>query len=82
MYGMPQGVYINQVLENGAAARAGLKKGDIIVKIGDQDIKSMDELKAELEYYEAGSEVTFTVMQIRDGDYAQTRIRVVLGTKP
>lgn len=82
MYGMPQGVYINQVLENGAAARAGLKKGDIIVKIGDQDIKSMDELEAELEYYEAGSEVTFIVMQIRDGDYAQTRIRVVLGTKP
>ena len=52
------------------------------MKIGDQDIKSMDELKAELEYYEAGSEVTFTVMQIRDGDYAQTRIRVILGTKP
>lgn len=82
MYGMPQGVYINQVLENAAAAKAGLKKGDIIVKIGEQDIKSMSDLKEELEYYEAGSEVTFTVMQMHDGGYASTQIRVVLGTKP
>lgn len=82
MYGMPQGVYINQVLENAAAAKAGLKKGDIIVKIGEQDIKSMSDLKEELEYYEAGSEVTFTVMQMHDGGYASTQIPVVLGTKP
>lgn len=82
MYGMPQGVYINQVLENAAADKAGLKKGDIIVKIGDRDIQSMDDLKEELEYYEAGSEVTFTVMQMADGGYASTRIRVVLGAKP
>ena len=82
MYGMPQGVYINQVLENAAAAKAGLKKGDIIVKIGEQDIKSMSDLKEELEYYETGSEVTFTVMQMHDGGYASTQIRVVLGTKP
>ena len=82
MYGMPQGVYINQVLENAAAAKAGLKKGDIIVKIGEQDIKSMSDLKEELEYYEVGSEVTFTVMQMHDGGYAGTKIRVVLGTKP
>lgn len=82
MYGMPQGVYINQVLENAAAAKAGLKKGDIIVKIGEQDIKSMSDLKEELEYYEAGSEVTFTVMQMHDGGYASIQIRVVLGTKP
>ena len=82
MYGMPQGVYINQVLENAAAAKAGLKKGDIIVKIGEQDIKSMSDLKEELEYYEAGSEVTFAVMQMHDGGYASTQIRVVLGTKP
>lgn len=82
MYGMPQGVYINQVLENAAAAKAGLKKGDIIVKIGEQDIKSMSDLKEELEYYEAGSEVTFTVMQMHDGGYASTQIRVVLGSKP
>lgn len=82
LYGMPQGVYINQVLENAAAAKAGLKKGDIIVKIGEQDIKSMSDLKEELEYYEAGSEVTFTVMQMHDGGYASTQIRVVLGTKP
>ena len=82
MYGMPQGVYINQVLGNAAAAKAGLKKGDIIVKIGEQDIKSMSDLKEELEYYEVGSEVTFTVMQMHDGGYAGTKIRVVLGTKP
>lgn len=82
MYGMPQGVYINQVLGNAAAAKAGLKKGDIIVKIGEQDIKSMSDLKEELEYYEVGSEVMFTVMQMHDGGYADTKIRVVLGTKP
>lgn len=82
MYGMPQGVYINQVLENAAADKAGLKKGDIIVKIGDREIQSMDDLKEELEYYEAGSEVTFTVMQMADGGYASTSIRVVLGAKP
>ena len=42
----------------------------------------MSDLKEELEYYEVGSEVMFTVMQMHDGGYAGTKIRVVLGTKP
>lgn len=82
MYGMPQGVYINQVLENAAAAHAGMKKGDIIVKIKDCDIKSMDDLKEELEYYRAGEEISITVMQMRDGGYASNVMRVILGSKP
>ena len=81
-YGMPGGVYVAQILEGGAAEESDLQKGDIITSIDDTEVTSMDALKKQLEYYEAGTTVTLTVMRMQEnGEYKQTQIDLTLGTQ-
>ncbi len=54
------GVYINDVSNNGAAEKAGLKKGDVITHINDIPVNNVPELQE-------------TVGQFRPGDKVQTR---------
>lgn len=39
-----EGVYVHKVNSNSGAAKAGLKKGDVIIKLDNQEIKTMAEL--------------------------------------
>ncbi len=73
VYGMPKGVYIAQVYDDTAAAKAGLRKGNIITEFDGESIGSMDELQALLEYYAIGDTVDITVMEAdKDGYHAKT----------
>ena len=78
-YGMPEGVYVTQVLENTAAANAGLVKGDIIVSFDSEDISTMEELTSLLECYEKGSTVEIKVMQGSPTGYQEKTVTVTLG---
>lgn len=60
-YNMPEGVYVAQVEKNSAAEKAGIKKGDIITKLGDATVSSYTALTQELQYYAAGSTVKVVV---------------------
>lgn len=60
-YDVEKGVFIYSVEENGAAAKAGLKMGDVIVKVSDHEITSMDDLTAVKKQYAAGDTTTFTI---------------------
>lgn len=53
-----EGVYVYSVEEGGAAAKAGLQAGDIITKIGDQTISSLEDISALKKSYTAGDTVT------------------------
>ena len=46
--GVDEGVAVISVEKNAPAEKAGLKKGDIIVKINDQDVGSLAEFRYEL----------------------------------
>lgn len=52
-----RGVYVAQVSQGGPAARAGIKKGDIIFKIGDTEINSVLDLRTAIANYEVGKTV-------------------------
>lgn len=80
-YGMPKGVYITQVYDGSAAANAGLLRGDIIVKLDDTNVTSMEELKEALTYYAAGTTVNVTIMQAYPTGYQSKEVQVTLGTK-
>ena len=54
---------IATVVEGEAADRAGVKVGDEIVKIGDQEIKSFDELRLVIAQYEIGEEAVIQVLR-------------------
>ena len=55
------GVLVNSVESGGAAEKAGLKAGDVIVKVGDKAISSMTDINAVKKSYKAGDSAKLTV---------------------
>lgn len=80
-YGMPVGVYINNVYENSPAEAAGLVKGNIITKFDGQTIKTREQLTSLLTYYSAGEIVEVVAMVQSDNGYVEKNFQVTLGTK-
>ena len=65
-YGVPAGAEVMAILEGSCAQASGLQVGDIITAVGDTTVSDRDALKAAVQDYKAGDQVTFTVY--RDGD--------------
>ena len=63
--GLTEGVYVYSVTAGGAAAKAGIKVGDVITKIDKTAITSLEDLTAAKKSYSAGDTSTFTIY--RDG---------------
>ena len=57
------GVYVHSIYDNSPAQKAGLKKGDIIIKLNDDTIKNMSDLQASLYKYgqDLNKPVTITI---------------------
>ncbi|AFD08769.1 Do family serine endopeptidase [Solitalea canadensis] len=68
------GVYVQEVLEGGAAAAAGVKQGDLITKIEGANIRSGSDLQEQIGLHRPGDAVNLTVL--RGG--AEKSIKVVL----
>ncbi len=64
-YNLVVGAYVVTVERGSCAEKAGLKIGDIIIKIGDTDVTSSDTLKLALRGFKAGD--TTTVVVKREG---------------
>jgi hypothetical protein len=61
MASSPGGVRLTGVREGGPAAAAGIQGGDIIVKIGDYDVKDLYDMQNALTKYKGGDVVTVVV---------------------
>ena len=77
-YNITQGVFVYSVEEGLAAANAGLKLGDVITKIDDHEITSMEDLTSVKKYYSAGDTCTFTIY--REG--ASTTVELTWSAVP
>lgn len=60
-YRLPKGVYVRFVTPNGAAAKAGITSGDIIIGIEGESVENPDELNEVKNRYSVGDTVTLTV---------------------
>lgn len=80
-YDIPKGVYVYKILENGAAAKSELQEKDIITKIDNESIDSMEELKKNLTYYKAGDTITLTIQRLNGSQYEEKIIELNLGKK-
>ena len=69
------GAEVKEVTANGAASNAGIKVGDVIVKVGDKSIASASELMAAVRQLPAGSKTS--VELVRDGK--NVTVQVTLG---
>lgn len=81
MYSIPVGVFVYDVEQNGPAEAAGIKKGDVITRIGGISISTKEDLTEQLEYYKAGEEVDLVLYRADGGEYKEQTITVELGAK-
>lgn len=81
IYNIPSGAYVYELTENSAAQSAGIRQGDIIVKLDQTVISSKNELLERMKYYEAGETMDVTVKRSGAGGYEDKVIPVVLGRK-
>jgi serine protease Do len=56
-----KGVYVNRVNESSAAEKAGIKDGDVIIKINDVAVNSSSELQEQVSRYHPGDKLNVTV---------------------
>lgn len=81
MLGMPQGVYVQEVIKGSPAEEGGLRAGDIITKINNENITGLGDIQEIMSYTRAGVEVTVTVARrTRSGEFEETELKITLGS--
>ncbi|MDZ7315144.1 MAG: DegQ family serine endoprotease [candidate division KSB1 bacterium] len=74
----PRGALVNQVTENSPAEEAGLRNGDVILKVNDKEIRDSSMLMNTIAAMAPGTRVTLTIW--RDGK--EKTVSVKLGERP
>lgn len=79
--GLPSGVYIADCIADGPAYNAGIQNGDIITKVGENEIFDMKEYQNAVEALQEGEIVTITIQ--RDGieEYKELEYQVTVGAR-
>ncbi len=78
MYGLPTGARIEEVVQGGAADRAGLQPKDIIIALGDHQVRNITDLTRALRNFKAGD---VTVVKILRGG-RELDVEITLDEKP
>ena len=71
------GVMISEVYQASAAARAGLRAGDVIVKMDRRTIKNIEDVQRVLDYFEPGEGLRLEIIR----DKSRKQLEVVLGER-
>ena len=78
IYRLPVGSYVDEVVEDSCAHKAGVRQGDIIIALGDYTVESNSDLSRALRNFRPGDTTTITVF--RSG--AQVKLSITLDEKP
>ena len=76
--GTTAGDAVDSVVEGGAAEKAGIVPGDVIIAVEDEDISTSEELVEVVSTYKAGEKITITVMTRDKNGYVEKKIDVTL----
>lgn len=61
--GLLNGVYVKDVVPSGAAKKAGMQSGDVIVKVGAMPVNNVPELQGEISKFSPGDKVAITLVR-------------------
>lgn len=73
------GAGIERIFPKSPAEKAGLQRGDVVVRVGDKQIRNLTELKDTIFAYEPGDQVTLTVRRNADGKTEDIEATITLG---
>lgn len=73
-YGVSHGVLVGEVEEDSAAARAGIKAGDIITKIGSEAVENAADIRRALADIDKDAEVSIELK--RDGKAQTLKVKI------
>jgi len=68
------GYYIAKVVPKGPAEKAGMKKGDVIIKVNDQSIETAQDLRQIMKTKRIGEGITLLIL--RQGQYKEVRVKL------
>ncbi|MBL7983819.1 MAG: trypsin-like peptidase domain-containing protein [Flavobacteriales bacterium] len=71
----PRGVYVRGLTDGGAAADAGIKTGDVIVKVGNIDVNNVPQLQEQIGKFRPGDEVAVTVLRKGQQEVIDMKLR-------
>jgi len=74
-----EGIYVSDVIDNGAAKIAGIKEGDIVTAIEDVKVKSMAEMQEQVGRFRPGDHIKVTVLRNGKEVEFQVELRNRLG---
>ena len=69
-----QGGFIEQVMPNSAAEEAGIKPGDVIIKVNGKNVKTFHELRGKIGSMGAGKKVNLTI--VRNGNEQKLTVKL------
>ena len=74
-YGTMEGIYVAEVVENSAAAEAGLEKGDVITEVDGQKVQKFGDLSGIIAQKRPGDKVTITYLHNKKKHTKQVTLR-------
>lgn len=80
-FNMPVGIYVNDVLKNSPAEKAGLRQGDIITGVDNVTVKTIDDLANALSYKKAGQTIELKIQVKSNGAYQEKVLKIELAKK-
>ncbi len=69
--GVPQGAYVTDIVMDGPAMEAGIQSGDVITRIGTQEITSFNDFENAIGNSQPNDDAVVTVMRFARGDYQE-----------
>ncbi len=76
-----RGVYVRGVTEKGAALDAGITEGDVILKVGNQDVNTVPQLQEQIGKFRPGDQVSLTLYREAAATVVQLELRDRSGGK-
>ena len=77
--GIPKGIYVNEVEEDSPAMVGGIQNGDVIVKIQNEGVETLSQLRRQLDKYKAEQKISVTAMRKGAEGYVEIVFDVTVG---